>query len=122
LLWEQSIAEIVTRFAGAPMSESQVLEVAGFIINRQVAGSRPKSYTWTPGQRIHRFFRRLTPQVLRTAMKALLPPRVLGKLGYVGHPLVAVSHDMTARGVRVDSAQLETIVDFVRSFHAVRKR
>jgi glycosyltransferase domain-containing protein len=121
-LWEQSVADIVAHFAEGSMSENQVLEVARFIINRQVAGSRPKTYTWTPGQRLHRFFRRLTPQMLRTAMKSLLPPQLLAKLGYVGQPLPEIAQDLQVRGVRVDLAQLERTVDFVRDFHAVRQR
>jgi glycosyltransferase domain-containing protein len=119
-LWEQSVAAIIARFAETPMSETQASEIASFIINRQVAGSRPKTYTWTPGQRLHRFARRLTPQTLRTLMKLLLPSSVLGRLGYVAHPLPDVADDMKMRGVRVDSAQLARIVDYIRDFHAAR--
>jgi len=117
--WEESVASIIRRFADSPMSESGVLELVRFIIDRQLAGSRPKTYTWTLGQRVHRLMRPMIPQVLRTLMKYALPRPVLRNFGYSANPLLEVANGMSDRGVRVDTDQLKTTVELIRDFHTV---
>ena len=122
LLWEQSVAAIITRFAGTPRTQAEVSEIASFIINRQLAGSRPKSYTWTPGQRMHRTLRRVTPQAIRTVLKSVLPTRALRRLGYSANSLIEVAESMSNRGVSVDAQQLRETVECIRDFHEARQQ
>lgn len=122
LLWEESVAGIVRRFAETPLPEVDVRETAQFIIGRQIAGSRPKTYTWTRKQRIHRAIRSLTPQAVRDVMKVLLPRRVLRAMGYSSRPLLDVAREMMSRGTRVDLDQLSATMDVVRDFHRNRNR
>lgn len=114
-LWKSSIGEIITRFAEGPVQKPT--ELVDFLTDRQIRGSRPKSYDWTAGQRIHRFFRSITPQFLLNSLKIVLPRKLKRKLGYGAEPIATVVERMEEAGVSIDHAELGHLVSFISAFH-----